>query len=167
MNMDNINLNNLTKDNVQYLLHSLKYPSKVFEVQDIKNKLLALQVNRYKKDTVIIGVVDNIQYILHVYIPKYKSIDERYSIHLRFADTYEQLIRVDIGSGHHNPERYPDCSNVDHIHIYDPDRVPHDMIAFPLKDYDFPNINNIVEAFDSFLEYTNIKLKEGGEHGCP
>lgn len=161
--MDNIDLNNLTKDNINYLLHSLKYPSKLLEVQEIRNKLLSLHVNRYKKDTMVIGVVDNIQYILHVFIPKYKSIDERYSIHLRFTDTYEQLIRVDIGSGHHNPKGYPDCSNVDHVHIYNPDKLPHDIIAYPLKKFNFPNINNIIEAFDEFLEYTNIKLKEGEE----
>ncbi|MBN7275553.1 hypothetical protein GNF18_10410 [Ligilactobacillus pobuzihii] len=158
-----LDLNNLNEKDVSYLINTLKYPSQEFKVEDIFNTLTTLNLYRVKKDAIVLGVIDDIEYVLHVSVSKYFDIEKRYSIHLRFKDNNEHLIRVDVGSGHHNPNGYPDCSHIDHIHIYNPDIEPHDAIAYPLSNYldQFPNVSIIIKAFEEFLVYTNIEM--GGE----
>lgn len=152
-----IDINDLTDKDVRYLIKSLKEPNSSLEIEAIKNKLLTLDVQKIKEDTIVLGIVDNIEYILHVFTTKYLHYDRRYSIHLRFAANHEHLIRVDVGdSSHNNPTGYPKCGKVDHVHFYRQDIEPHDAIAIPLSECDFPNIQNIVEAFDEFLNYNNI-----------
>ncbi|MDY5602455.1 MAG: hypothetical protein SPF31_01665 [Lactobacillus delbrueckii] len=156
-----MDINNLTSSDVKYLIESLKHPSKPFSINDIRNKLISLNLERIKENSIVVGESDGIEYILHVFVSSTYYLQKCYSIHLRLKSNNEQIVRVDIGRGHHNPDGYPDTRNSDHIHIYNPDVVPHDRIAFPLSQVKFPNVNNIVNAFDDFLEYTNIKNKGG------
>lgn len=156
-----MDINNLTSEDVKYLIESLKHPSNLFSINEIRNKLISLNLERIKEDSVVVGESDGIEYILHVFVSSTFYLQKRYSIHLRLKSNHEQIVRVDVGQGHHNPDGYPDTRHLDHIHIYNPDIMPHDKIAFPLSQAKFPNVNSIVDAFDSFLEYTNIKNKGG------
>ena len=155
--MRKVNLNSLTRDQIKILINDLKHPSKEFDINEIRRQIQLTNISKLKRSTLIIGTIDNIDYVLHIYLVQRAGNKRKCSIHLRFKNTNEHLIRIDIGSGHLNPKGFPDCKHIDHIHIYNPNFEPHDSIAYPLSDYQFPNIITILKAFDSFLIYTNIK----------
>ncbi|ANK62520.1 hypothetical protein AYR56_10080 [Loigolactobacillus backii] len=109
-------------------------------------------------DTVIIGDVDDIEYILHVFCGDPLIIRPKYTINLRFKKSNIQLIRVDIGGRHRNPNE-KSARNYPHIHIYNPNYSKKDRIAYLLDSKKFPNIDNILRTFEDVLRYTNIQRK--------
>lgn len=155
--MATVDLNALNDQDIKYLINALKNPTEVFTIKDIQDKLCTLDLYGCREDAVILGIIDNIEYVLHIKTSKNYIEVNRYSIHLRFKKNNEHLIRLDVGSGHNNPPGYSSCKNVSHIHIYNPNVIPHDCIAIPLEESDFPNITTIIKAFDNFLGYTNIQ----------
>ncbi len=137
-------------------MHSLKHPStiKSFDqwYQDVSSSLFLGQTN-YDNQRVI-GDVDKIRYILHIRVGKFEN---RYSIHLRFIENNMHLLRLDVGTGHSNP----DGTHIsgDHIHIYVSSEKHAKFFATPLEKSDFPNLNNLADALDAFLDYTNVKRR--------
>lgn len=109
---------------------------------------------KIKDDTIVEGHFDKIKYKLHRY--RHPIDDTRFSISLRFSQTNDTLIRIDINNGtHKNPDGTIAPNN--HIHIYkDSDTNKKDAFATSLPG-EFKNIKNIFEALDDFLRYNNIR----------
>ncbi len=147
-----MDLDNLNDDEVNELIKSLKNPSKLFVIDDINNELSSM-FGKIDIDEIVIGIIDNIEYTLHIFRGKRES--NRYSINLRFTNKYHQLIRIDIGSNHTNPDNTQIIG--DHIHFYSNQYPKRDRIAYPIDISDFPNVSNITDAFNQFTLYTNIK----------
>lgn len=141
-------------DDIDKLISSLKSPSKLFALNDISQEVSKL-VGTVNAEEIVIGIVDDIEY---KFVINRGSRDiNRYSLHLRFKENNIHLIRVDIGSGH----RYPDGTRINEPHIHfisDPNNHTNRKVI-KLTDSNFPNVNTIVEAFEAFVCYTNIKEK--------
>ncbi|API89394.1 hypothetical protein BKP56_09070 [Marinilactibacillus sp. 15R] len=140
--------------NIDKLIKSLKQPTKLFILNDISQEVSSL-IGSVDVDERVIGIADDIEYKL-VIIRGPRDIN-RYSIHLRFKENNIHLIRVDIGGGH----RYPDGTrlNEPHVHfISDPFNQTNKEVV-TLKEANFPNVDTILDAFEAFICYTNIKEK--------
>jgi hypothetical protein len=134
-------------------MHSLKHPTAIKSFsdwyQDISTSFFLGKV-KYDNQR-IIGTIDKIQYILHVHVGKFEN---RFSIHLRFTENNIHLLRLDVGTGHTNPDGVH--IDEDHIHVYVSSEKHAKFFATPLSKSDFPNLKNIADALDAFLNYTNI-----------
>lgn len=148
----------LTDEDVEYLIHTLKHPTREFGLDELRKKIensITLDNTEIDGNAVILGVVDNIEYILHVYCGDPVLPKPKYLVYLRFKKSNIQLVRVDIGGRHTNPgekvaKAYP------HIHIYNPNYSKKDKVAYRVNTEDFPNIHNIMVTFENFLKFTNI-----------
>lgn len=140
-------LEHLSEVQVQNLIHSLK---------QMKERLPPEmpEFGKIKDDTSVLGVYDGIEYRLHRY--RHPLEKNRFSIHLRFKETNDHLIRLDINNGSH---RNPDGTIIpqNHVHIYtDSSDLAKDAYAIELPT-EFTNLESIFSALEDFLEYTNIQ----------
>lgn len=139
-------LNHLTDIQVKNLIHSLKH---------MKGKLPSEMpvIGKIKDDTLVLGIIEGIEYKLHRY--RHPLEKERFSIHLRFKETNDHLIRIDINNGSH---RNPDGEIIpnNHIHIYKDSEYAKDAFAYPLPT-EFTDLESIFSALEQFLLYTNIQ----------
>lgn len=110
------------------------------------------EFGKIKDDTLVLGHYNHIEYKLHRY--RHPIDSERFSIHIRFVENNEQLLRVDINNGTH---RNPDGEKIqqNHIHIYKNSEYSKDAYAVPLPG-EFSNLESIFSALNDFLVYTNI-----------
>lgn len=139
-------LNHLTDTQVENLIHSLKLMK-----ESLPSEMPIL--GKIKDDTLVLGVNEGIEYKLHRY--RHPLEKERFSIHLRFKETNEHLIRVDVNNGsHRNPDGKIIAKN--HIHIYKDSEYAKDAFAYPLPT-DFADLESIFTALEQFLKYTNIQ----------
>ncbi len=122
-----MDLDNLNDKEVQELINNLKHPTRKFTLQEINAKISVLFGSIDISEN-IIGVIDNIEYTLCIY--RGRREPNRYSINLRFTNKYHQLIRIDIGAGHNNPDGTRITG--DHIHIYS-DKYSYKNTVFRLK----------------------------------
>ncbi|MFT8882610.1 MAG: hypothetical protein ABF975_01185 [Liquorilactobacillus hordei] len=149
-------INDLSTVEIKQLISKLKHPTNVISFNDMFQKIS----NSFSKktndiltlDEFVLDVGDDILYILHF---RRSRFEDRYTIHLRFKENSFHLIRIDIGSGHRNPDNTK--LNEDHIHFYVDSNNPSTDWAMPLSSGNFPNVQNFVDAFKTFLIYTNIK----------
>ncbi|MFC6179984.1 DUF6978 family protein [Lactiplantibacillus daowaiensis] len=111
-------------------------------------------IGRIKDDTPVLDFENHIKYILHRYRHPFDA--SRFSLHIRFTDTNDILIRVDIHNGtHKNPDGTVVGQN--HMHIYhNQDGLRKDASAIPLPD-EIHDISTLFIALDEFLNYTNTK----------
>lgn len=147
---------NLNDQEVQWVIKKLKYPKKLLLFEEIKITISSL-FGRIDVDELIVDN-DDIQYLFHIF--RGKRNPERFSIHLRFKETHDILVRVDINPSnkHINPDGKIILGN--HIHIYSNKYPKRDSIAIPLEESNFPNINTISDVFSEFIRYTNIREEE-------
>ncbi|MGK0551950.1 DUF6978 family protein [Enterococcus faecalis] len=147
-----MDINSLDNTEVQELIHSLKKPTRLFALSEINEKISTM-FGKISISESVIGIIDSVEYTLCIY--RGKRDPHRFSINLRFSNHHHQLIRLDIGSGHNNP----DGSKItgDHIHIYNKNFPKRDSYAYSLDIHDFPNVENMIDAFYKFSMYTNIK----------
>lgn len=82
--MATVDLNALNDQDIKYLINALKNPTEVFTIKDIQDKLCTLDLYGCREDAVILGIIDNIEYVLHIKTSKNYIEVNRYSIHLRF-----------------------------------------------------------------------------------
>ncbi|MFC6322625.1 DUF6978 family protein [Companilactobacillus baiquanensis] len=142
-----MDLKSLSEDQVQRLLQSLKKC-----VKAIPNDTPI--IGRIKDDTPVVDFENHIEYILHRYR---NNIDNtRFSLHIRFKETNEQLIRVDINNGTHiNPDGEKIHQN--HMHIYKYiDGLRKDSYAHDLPD-EINDIESLFSTLVQFLEYSNTE----------
>ncbi|MCV5951955.1 DUF6978 family protein [Lactococcus petauri] len=150
---------NLSSKEVEKLIDSIKFPKKLFGMQEIWNKITKLEVNPIKSSTEIIDEDNDILYILHI---QRGRIGDRYSIHLRFKDSNIHLARVDINPPkHENPDGTILERGQHHIHIYSSLYKKRDSMAYALSIEEFPNISNIVDVVSSFINKLKIKERTG------
>ncbi|WP_159543460.1 DUF6978 family protein [Streptococcus halichoeri] len=151
--MDYHNLNDLE---VREIIKKLKYPQKLLSFQDIKTQVSSL-FGRIDLDEVVIDG-DDVRYVLHIF--RGQRNPNRFSIHLRFKEFHDNIVRVDINPSnkHLNPDGNVVSGN--HIHIYSNKYAQRDKIAIPLEESDFPNVNLISDVFLEFINYTNIQEEE-------
>ncbi|ANY14370.1 hypothetical protein BCY75_05660 [Latilactobacillus curvatus] len=138
-------MNMLTDSEVRNLINSLKNCQK-----EIPNEIPL--IGKIKDDTPVIDFKYHIQYKLHRY--RNPIDDSRFSLHIRFKDSNEHLIRVDINNGTHlNPDRVKIPQNHMHIYHYDPD-LSKDAVAVPLPD-EISDLSSLFSVLTDFLIYTN------------
>ena len=148
-----MDINNLSDAEVQQLIHRLKHPKNIVSFNETYQKISSL-FGRIDIEELIIDDGD-IEYILSAYQGRLEV--KSFSIHLRFKENHEHLIRVDVNP--RNRHMNPDGTVVteSHLHFYNNQFSKKDAVAIPLKDSTFPNISTIVDAFAEFINYTNIK----------
>ncbi|MBF8969954.1 hypothetical protein [Streptococcus sp. NLN64] len=148
-----MDLTNLTDKDIATIIKRLKMPKNEDRMTDLYYKLSSL-FGKINSDIVIIDT-EKLQYYLHVF--RGKRNPERYSIHLRLKNLQEHIIRLDINPS--NRHTNPDGTVIigSHIHVYSNQYTKKDATAVLLSESDFPNITHIIDAFDSFLSYTNIR----------
>ena len=139
-------LDHLSSVQVQNLIESLKAAKRELPI-------LMPEFGRIKDDTPVLGIYEGIEYKLHRYRHPYEK--DRYSIHLRFKENNEHLLRLDVNNGTH---RNPDGTIIqqNHIHIYTDSEFAKDAFAYELPT-DFSDLESIFSAFEQFLLYTNIQ----------
>ena len=154
-----MNYNDLNDQEVRELINKLKYPKNLLSFNEIHTIISSL----FGKIDVDEGVIDDddIQYILHIYRGRINH--ERYSIHIRFKNSHDHLVRVDINPS--NRHLNPDGSIIEgnHIHIYSNRYDKKDSIAIPLENSDFPNLTHIVDVYSEFIKYTHIETEADDE----
>lgn len=152
-----MNLEQLTDQKVKELIGKLKYPKNTLSYHQI-NSLISAMFGKIDVNEAIIDN-DDIEYILGIYRGKYHA--DRFTIHIRFKETNDHLIRIDVhpNNRHVNPDGTIIVGS--HIHIYSSKYDKKDAIAIPLNDYDFPNIRTIVEVYSEFVKMANIKKTRG------
>ena len=153
---NNYNENDLNDEDVQILLHRLKHPSRLLDLQKLENALISLTSDEIDETKSIVDTIDDIEYWLHFFCGDPLLPKPRYSIHLRFKKSNIHLIRIDIGTPHKNPGQKR-LNYEPHMHIYTNRYKKHDRIAVPLPINTFPNIKSMIACVDSFLKYTNIQ----------
>lgn len=143
-----MDLDKLTNSEVETLLESIK---------QLKQKLF-LDTNfsgRIKQTEEVLGIHNGIEYKLYLYRNPVQS--DRYSIHLRFKENDQHLIRVDVNNGsHRNPDGLKIQQNHFHIYRYEENESRRDAYAYPLESED-SDLMTIFTALENFLEYTYIK----------
>lgn len=154
-----VNTKDLSQDDVKLLLNSLKFPKKVWGLQEIWDTLTKLELDPINNSTEFIDEDNGILYILHI---RRGRIADRYSIHLRFKENNIHLARVDINPPkHENPDRTVLERGKHHIHIYTNAYKKRDSVAYLLSPSEFPNVTNIIEVFESFIKKVNIEERTG------
>lgn len=144
--------NNLNDKEVIQIIKRLKYPKRKFAISDIYREISAL-FGKIDIDEVILDD-DGVKYILHIFRGKRNS--NRFSIHLRFKEINDHIVRVNINPSNRHLNPNGDYILGSHIHIYSNQYSKRDSLAVPLEESDFPNVNTIVEAVSHFIDYTNI-----------
>lgn len=152
-----MDLHNLTDRDVKELIEKLKYPKNTLSYHQINNTISGM----FGKIDVNEAIIDddNIQYVLGLYRGKYEP--ERFSIHIRFKETHDHLIRIDVNptNRHINPDGTLITGS--HIHIYKSGQKKKDAFAIPLDEYNFPNVHTIIEVYGEFVKMVNIKKTRG------
>lgn len=140
---------NLNKQEVDLIIKELKQMLTTLDMN-----ILNTPFGRIKKDLQIVSNINNINFKLSIYRGNIEP--ERFSLNLRFNDTNECLVRLDIRGGKHlNPDG--SIAPESHLHIYNKDYNPRCSYAYPINLDDFPNTKNLYYTTESFLAYTNIK----------
>lgn len=148
---------NLDDKQLQALIERLKYPKNTISYHKI-DKIIASLFGTIDINEAIIDD-DDIEYVLGIYRGKYNV--QKFTIHLRFKETHDHLIRIDVHpTGRHlNPDGTIITDS--HIHIYSNQYKKHDAIAIPLDEFNFPNVRTIIEVYDEFVKMVNIKKTRG------
>lgn len=106
-------INNLQDNEINILLDALKNPKRIISFNKMYSDIsTALFLSPMDEDQEIVDNENGIKYIFHI---RRSRFEERYSIHLRFKRNSMHLLRLDIGTGHENPDGTR--INEDHIHI--------------------------------------------------
>lgn len=151
-----MDIDNLNNNEVKIIIDKLKHPKKLIKHQQIMTELSKLPMTDIVDiDEWIIDDDGEFEYGLHAYRGLKK--ETRFSISLRFKENNHHIIRIDTNPS--NRHQNPDGTIItgSHLHIYNNDFLKKDRIAIPIEDTNFPNVTTLMEAFEEFLRYTNIK----------
>lgn len=80
-------------------------------------------------------------------------------MHLRFAKSNIQFVRLDVDGFHLNPDGHY-VRGESHIHYYTPNYRKHDAFAFELPDKVFHNIHDVYQTWSEFLNFVNVVFEE-------
>ena len=141
---------NLDENQVQRLIRSLKLLQDDVMFDDPL-------IGKIKDDHSLTDYENDIEYKFHRY--RHPLDTKRFSMHIRFTESNDMLIRLDINNGTH---RNPDGNVIDqnHIHIYNNALEQKDAYAYELPG-EISNIETIIDAMIDFFEYTNIEYSGG------
>ena len=150
-----MNITVLTDIEVKRLIKSVKLCQK-----QIPNETPL--IGRIKDDTPVIDFKNHISYQLHRY--RHPIDNSRFSLHIRFKDTNEHLIRIDINNGSHlNPDKTRVAQNHMHIYHYDKnENLRKDAYAYNLPD-EINDLSSLFTVLESFLTYTNISKNKNNQ----
>lgn len=137
-----MNIYNLTSDEVNRLIKSLKYLKE-------STSFDSPMIGKIKDDNSLFDYQNQIEYCFHRY--RHPLDNKRFSMHIRFIESNDHLIRLDINNGTH---RNPDGTKIqqNHLHIYNRKLERKDAFAYELPD----EIKNIESIFDAMLDFLNI-----------
>ncbi|MHD0398296.1 DUF6978 family protein [Staphylococcus simulans] len=150
--MKNLNLNNLTSEQVLILIKELKISLSQINIYLLKVKMVKpLNIRQ-----TIVSLDSHIHYVL--FIKKGMRDPDRFTIILLFKGIGHTLVRIDINGGNHlNPDH--SIAPKSHIHIYNNQFEKKDRYAYALNPSDFPNISTLYPVYLSFLRFNNIDRK--------
>lgn len=140
-----INITNLSESEVKQLLSSIKNCTKAIPGD-------TPIIGKIKDDTPVVDFQNHIKYKLHRYRGSIET--NRFSLHIRFQDNNQHLIRICVNNGKH---RNPDGSIApnNHMHIYNTNKnYSSDSIATPLPDV-INDLSSLFIVLRDFLTYTN------------
>lgn len=145
-----MNILKLTDQEVNRLIKSLKNCEKSISGE-------TPLIGRIKDDTPVVDFQNHVQYQLHRY--RNPIDNNRFSLHIRFKDTNDHLIRIDINNGtHRNPNG--EIAPQNHMHIYHLEsNLRKDATAIPLPD-EISDLTSLFTVLESFLKYTNVKTNQ-------
>lgn len=149
-----MDFNNLNDAEVKEIIQRLKHPKKLLSFQKIVQQLTSMLFGKIKIDELVFDE-DGIDYIFHIY--RGEIDPNRFSIHLRLKEFSHHIIRLDINPTQPHPNPDGREINSSHLHIYSNKFPKRDLIAIPLEETDFPNVETIIEAVNAFLKYSNIQ----------
>lgn len=137
----------LTDNQVQQLLASLKNCTR-----PIPNEVSL--IGKIRDETPVVDFSNHIEYKLF----RYRSLiqSSRFSLHIRFKETNDILIRVDVNNGtHKNPNG--EIISENHMHIYHSHPgLRKDAYAYPLPN-EINDLESLFSVLKQFLEYTNTQ----------
>ncbi|USS88509.1 hypothetical protein M3M39_03275 [Fructilactobacillus hinvesii] len=110
-------------------------------------------IGKIKDDTPVTDDKNGIEYKLH----RYRNVfdENRFSLHIRFKNTNDMLIRIDIHNGTHiNPDGTKIGEN--HMHTYKRIEgvLEKDKIATELPK-EINDLSSLFTVLSQFLDYTN------------
>jgi len=143
-------IRDLTDEQVDLIIKELKLP-----LVNLDINLLDSPFGKLSLTSNLLSQVNDIKFKLDIH--RGNKEPGRFSLNLRFSETNDTLVRLDINGGLH---QNPDGSHAptSHIHIYNNDFEKKDIYAYPVDLEDFPNIQSLYDASVSFLDYTNINI---------
>lgn len=145
-----MNIYSLTDTEVKRLIDSLKNCQKQIPAD-------TPLIGKIKDDTPIVDFENHIQYQLHRY--RNPIDDSRFSLHIRFKESNDHLIRIDINNGtHRNPDGTKVTQNHMHVYHYDSD-IKKDAIAIPLPET-ISDLSSLFSVLESFLIHTNTSTNQ-------
>lgn len=148
--MGHIDTAKLTSEEVSDLISEIK------EFANQINISIPL-VGKFKLDKEAIGKKTQIEYRFHIYRDNIKI---KYSLHLRFADSNIQLIRLCInGTRHKNYNGTRTGRNHIHIYKYVSEKNKVFEYAYDLTNFPFSVQDDLSDAVDKFSKYINLKIQ--------
>jgi len=144
-----VEIRDLTNQQVDIIIEELKNMLSHFDINTLNTPF-----GKIKSRNMLVSDINNINFKLSIH--RGNREPERFSLDLRFNDTHDCLVRLDVkGGAHTNPDGTVAPNS--HLHIYNNIYNPKDSFAHPIDLKYFPNISNLYYAADSFLDYTNVK----------
>lgn len=143
-----MDIRDLSDNQVYLIIEELK-----LSLKHLDFNLLNTPFGRVSFTNDVLSRINDIKFKLDIY--RGNREPDRFNLNLRFSETNETLVRLDVNGGSHEN---PDGSTApqSHIHIYNSDFGKKDAFAFPVNLEDFPNTRTLYDASVSFLDYTNI-----------
>lgn len=150
-----MDIRDLSDDQVNLIIEELK-----LSLAHLDFNSLNTPFGRVSLTNDILSQINGIEFRLDIY--RGNKEPNRFNINLRFSETNDTLVRLDINGGtHQNPDGTVAPNS--HVHIYNSNYGEKDAFAYPVKLEDFPNIRTFYDASVSFLDYTNINNNQEEE----
>lgn len=144
-----MDIRNLSDQEVNLIINELK-----LLLERLDMNLLSSPFGRISTTHPILSQSNDIKFKIDIY--RGNREPGRFTINLRFEETNDCLVRLDVEGGFHpNPDG--SYSPNSHIHIYHNDYDKKDSYAYPIDLSEFPQIENLYNATVSFLDYANIQ----------
>lgn len=149
---------NLTQAQVEWILRVQKSFVDPKQVDYIFERIKHQGFTRMTLDADVTGVGSDNQLIVEFFRQRdAKELRPKYTISLRFKTDGLQLLRLDIGGRHKNPDER-NVRTYNHIHLYGPGKK-HDLRARKLTVNEQQRIGSPEDTFIDFLKQTNIDIR--------
>lgn len=149
-----MDIDHLNDAEVQTLIKRFKNPVNRITFDEAYTKISSLLIAIDLEEAII--DTEDIEYILSTYRGRIEL--DRFSIHIRFKGFNHTLVRINFNPSNH-AHTNPDGEKIvgSHIHIYSDRFEKKDKYTIQIENSTFPNVSTLIDGYNSFLEYNNIK----------